>query len=58
MSLKIRNLRKEYDLTQRELAKLIGVSLTTIQNWEWDISKPTEEHLKRLKKAFPQFYNQ
>ena len=36
----IRNLRKQRELSQEKLAKLIGVSRVTIARWETDRQKP------------------
>jgi len=33
-------LRKEFDLTQRELADLLGVARNTVARWEIGLSKP------------------
>ena len=47
----IRKLRTELKMTQSELAVKVGVSLTTIQLWEREVSKPKEENLIKLKLA-------
>ncbi len=38
--MKIRNLRKEYNLTRSDLARFLGVSTKTIINWETAAIKP------------------
>lgn len=43
MELNVRKLRKEMDLTQAELARLIGVSEKTIWNWEHGYDVPAEK---------------
>lgn len=47
----IMKLRKELKMTQVELAKACGVSLTTIQLWEKEVTTPNEENLIKLKKV-------
>ena len=47
----IKKLRKKLNLSQSDLAVKCGVSLTTIQTWERGVSTPSEENLKKLKKA-------
>jgi transcriptional regulator with XRE-family HTH domain len=44
----IKKLRKEKNMTQIELAAKVGVSLTTIRNWEYGASTPNEENMKKL----------
>jgi len=44
----IKQLRKDKNLTQRQLAKLCRVSLTTVQNWEAGTSTPNEENQSLL----------
>ena len=48
--LNIKHLRQQRNLTQTELADLIGVSLRTIQNWEAGKKNITVDKLERLKK--------
>ena len=43
----IRAKRLELGLTQIEVAKACGVSLTTYQLWEREVSTPLEENLKK-----------
>ncbi len=45
---KIHELRKKKDMTQRELAKMIGVTPSAVGNYEQGISFPREEILYRL----------
>ena len=40
--------RLTQNMTQSKLAKNIGVSQSTISNWECDITKPTDEQAKML----------
>lgn len=47
----IKELRKALKLSQSALAVECGVSLTTIQLWERNVSKPSAENLEKLKKA-------
>jgi len=48
---RIRELRKANKLSQVELARRVGVSITSIQLWEKGGMKPNEENLVKLKKA-------
>ena len=57
----IRNGRKQKGLTQRELAKLMGVSSPAVVYWEKNINQPTADALIKLstllgigKEIFPQ----
>ena len=45
---KIRNTRKALGLTQRQLAGLIGVSNTSVSNWEKDLSRPDADMIQKL----------
>jgi len=47
----IRKLRTGLKMTQSELAKKCGVSLTTIQLWEREVSQPKTENLIKLKET-------
>lgn len=38
---KLRGLRAERDLSQADLASLVGTSLTSVQNWENGVTMPT-----------------
>jgi len=45
---KLKYARQALNLTQAELAPLLGVSLKTIKNWEQGISKPSKAALMLL----------
>ena len=45
---RIREARKEVDLTQRELGELVGVASHTVWAWEAGRMKPQHEHLVEL----------
>ena len=45
---KIRNARKALGLTQRQLAEQIGVSNTSISNWEKGLSRPDADLIQNL----------
>jgi len=49
--MEIKELRKEKGFSQMELAAKVGVSLTTIRNWEYGASSPNEQNMKKLKKV-------
>ena len=44
----IRDTRKEYGLTQEQLARELGVTLITVNRWERGITKPSPLALKVL----------
>jgi transcriptional regulator with XRE-family HTH domain len=48
---KLKAIRKELGFTQIEVAKKVGVSLTSYQLWERGVSKPNEENMKKLERA-------
>lgn len=45
---KIRRARKAAGLTQRQLAQQLGVSNTSVSNWEKDLSRPDADLLQAL----------
>ena len=47
----LKKLRLEAELTQMKLAAKVGVSITTIRNWENGVSDPNEENMKKLKQV-------
>jgi Predicted transcriptional regulators len=49
-SLNVKNIRKTQGLTQQKLAKILGVSRTTISAWENNVSEPDLLTLVKLKK--------
>ncbi len=49
---KLKNLRKQHNLTQGELAKKIFVTRTAISKWETDMGYPSIESLKQLSTLF------
>ena len=40
--------RKEHGLTQTELGSMLGISGKAVSKWERGLSKPCDEHLKKL----------
>jgi len=44
----IKKLRAERNLTQVQLARLIGVSSQAVKLWEWQDATPNEENMKKL----------
>lgn len=50
--MKIKELREEHRLTQRELAEKIGNSQRNVSNWENGTSEPDIETLVRLCRVF------
>ena len=44
----LKELRNKRDLTQLQLAKLVGVTLNTYANWEKGANEPNEDNMKTL----------
>ena len=44
----IRNARKSLGLTQRQLAEKLGVSNTSVSNWEKGLSRPDADLIQKL----------
>mgnify|MGYP002423549607 CR=1 FL=1 len=49
---KIANLRKGNNITQEQLAELLGVTRQSVSRWEMDLAFPETEKLIRLSKLF------
>lgn len=47
----LRKRRKALGLSQMELARLVGVSLLTIQTWERSVSEPKPENREKLEQV-------
>lgn len=47
----LRKRRKALGLSQMELARLVGVSLPTIQIWERGVSEPKPENKEKLEQV-------
>lgn len=47
----LKELRIKKNLSQIEVAKLIGVSANTYRNWEYGANDPSEENMDKLKKV-------
>ena len=47
----LRKRRKALGLPQMELARLVGVSLLTIQTWERGVSEPRPENREKLEQV-------
>ena len=45
---KLKELRNKRDLTQLQLAKLVGVTLNTYANWEKGANEPNEDNMEKL----------
>ena len=52
MKLRIRDLREDNDLKQKEIAKKLGLNQSSISDWENDISRPDYETVFELCKLF------
>ena len=51
MAEKIRQCRRKIDLTQPELADLVGVSPMTVRRWEWNERTPNASLIPKLAEA-------
>lgn len=49
---RLRDLRRENNLTSRELAKLLNVSQPTITRWENGLQEPSKKNVKKLASYF------
>ena len=49
---RLRNLRNKVGLTQEAAAEKIGVSVTSLQNWESGINKPSMSNVKKIAEAY------
>ena len=49
---RIKELRKEKELTQTQLAKLLNISQDSISLWERDLSLPTIDYVVELCRIF------
>ncbi|MGI5927696.1 MAG: helix-turn-helix transcriptional regulator [Thermacetogeniaceae bacterium] len=47
----LRKRRKALGLSQMELARLVGVSLLTVQTWERGVSEPKPENREKLEQV-------
>jgi len=45
---RIRALRNDLGMTQREFAELVGLKTSALKNWEQGVSKPRAEFVRRL----------
>lgn len=48
----IKQLREAADMSQEHLSHKLGVSRTTIANWETGVNQPTADNIKKLAKFF------
>ena len=49
---KVKELRKKMDWTQEDMAREVGVSLSTVQRWEKQGAKPTRLARRELQRFF------
>lgn len=54
---RIKELRTEKNLSQAQLAKLIGVSQKAIDYWERNVNEPKVSYIVLLVKVFDMSYN-
>lgn len=48
----LKAMRQKYNLTQMNIAKAIGVSINTVAKWENNVSKPSDDNMKKLDDMF------
>lgn len=48
----LKAMRQKYNLTQMNIAKAIGVSINTVAKWENNVSKPSNDNMKKLDDMF------
>lgn len=48
----LKAIRQKYNLTQISIAKAIGVSINTVAKWENNVSKPSDDNMKKLEDMF------
>lgn len=49
--MKLKELRLKKEMTQTDVAKEVGVSLTTYRMWELEVAVPKPENMEKLKKV-------
>lgn len=47
----IKKLRTELGYSQNKLASLCKVSINTLRNWEYGVTRPNDENMKKLKQV-------
>lgn len=52
ISKKLKEARKASKMTQGEAAKKLGITNTTLSNWENDVSKPDVDMIKKICKLY------
>lgn len=48
----LKDMRQKYNLTQISVAKAVGVSINTVAKWESNVSKPSDDNMKKLEDMF------
>lgn len=51
MKIDFKERRLELGLTQPQVAKIVGVSIFTVRNWEQGVTTPSADNLIKLKKV-------
>lgn len=49
---KLRNLRREHKVSQKELAEILGISQQTVASWETGRTEPSNEFLRDIADVF------
>jgi transcriptional regulator with XRE-family HTH domain len=49
---RLRELRQATGLSQSDVAKLVGVTVSTISRWEQGVNPPTQTHRRKLARVY------
>ncbi len=49
---RLKELRKSENMSQTQLAKIIGIAQSNVSDWENDVSRPEYENLIKIAKIF------
>lgn len=52
LGIRIKDLRKEKKLTQKELAQILSITIPTLSHWECDYQEPSSKDLLAISNAF------
>ena len=58
MQLTLKQLRTLHELTQEDMAKKLGVSISTWRNWEKHLTYPDSRYIKRIMVEFDISYDE
>ena len=52
MGVRLRELREAIGLSQSDIAKLVGVTVSTVSKWENGRGRPTQAHRRKLARVY------